>query len=283
MSPQGANLSEAFRRVTSRPWLLAALALTNIGLALLLSSPLSAMLSELLDLRPAASAMLQNGDDGLAVELLTDHPELNLGAAAAAASGALLYGLFSWILSGGVLAALVLDGERRARGAHQVLAASAQRAGRMITLGLFGVRLRLIPLVIGGVGMMLMRAIVKGRSFPQSSLTVMITLVIAGVAWSAVSVAIDYARGLSLDDPQTRSWRLLARGLKLALTRRTATLQLIAFSMAAWLAVGVLYFTLANHIPVLFVLTLLRLLAVVARAAITATTLTAAARVAVAK
>ena len=39
---RGANLSEAFRRVWARPWLLMALALTNVGLAVLMSAPLSA-------------------------------------------------------------------------------------------------------------------------------------------------------------------------------------------------------------------------------------------------
>ena len=93
-----------------------------------------------------------------------------------------------------------------------------------------------------------------------------------------MSVAIDYARGLSLDDPQTRSWRLIARGVTMLFARRAATLQLVAFSMAAWLAVGVVYWVLAGHLGALVVLTSLRLLAVFARVAITMTTLTAAAR-----
>jgi hypothetical protein len=102
----------------------------------------------------------------------------------------------------------------------------------------------------------------------------------AAVVWSALSVAIDYARGLSLDDPETRSWRLVARGCKLVWQRRSASLQLIAFSMAAWLAVGVGYWLLASHTGPLVLLTMLRLFVVVARATITLTTLTAAARVA---
>ena len=111
-------------------------------------------------------------------------------------------------------------------------------------------------------------------------MTSMLALAAAALAWTSVSVAIDYARGLSLDDPQTRSWRLLARGVRLLFARRAATLQLVAFSMAAWLAVGVIYWLIAGHLGALAVLTLVRLFAVVARVAITMTTLTAAARVA---
>jgi hypothetical protein len=125
-----------------------------------------------------------------------------------------------------------------------------------------------------------MHAVVKGRTYQPMSMVAMLSLVVAAVVWVLISVALDYARGLSLDDAQTRSWRLVARGLKLALARRTATLQLIAFSLAAWLAVGVIYFGIAGGVQLLLVLTVLRLVCVAARATITMTTMTAAARVA---
>ena len=79
-------------------------------------------------------------------------------------------------------------------------------------------------------------------------MTSMIALVFAAITWTAISIAIDYARGLSLDDPTTRSWRLVARGLRLVFTRGFATLQLIAFTLAAWLAVGFSYWLLASHV-----------------------------------
>ena len=275
----GANISEAFRRVWARPWLLAALALANIGLSLLLSTPLSAMLSALLDLRPAALAMV-NGDDGLLFELHGDHPELLAVAAVSAAAGMLLYGILCWVLDGGVLAALALDHDRRARDAAAVLAESARRAGRMVKLGLLGLLLRLIPLLLGAGAFAFARAVIKGRSYQPSLTASMLALVCAALAWSAVSVAIDYARGLSLENPRTRSWRLLARGVKLVFQRRSASLQLIAFSTAAWLAVAVLAWIIDGHLGALILLTIVRLLAVVARVAINMTTLTAAARVA---
>jgi hypothetical protein len=275
----GANISEAFRRVWARPWLLMALALTNVGLAVVMSAPLSAMLSTLLDHRPAAAGMVA-GDDGLWFEFLFDHADLAAVASVAVAGGVILYGLFSWILDGGVLAALALDGDRRARGGGAVLAQSAERAGRMIKLGLLGTLLRLIPLGIGAIAYGIAHAVIKGRTFQPNMMTSMLALAVAAVAWTKISVAIDYARGLSLEDPQTRSWRLLARGVKLLWQRRAASLQLVAFSMAAWLAVGVIYWLVAGHLAALVLLTLLRLFAVVARVAITMTTLTAAARVA---
>jgi hypothetical protein len=279
MRAQGANISEAFRRVWARPWLLMALALTNIGLAVLMSAPLSSMLATLLDHRTAATAMAA-GDDALWIELLGDHSAIMAVASVALAGGVIVYGLFSWILDGGVLAALALDGDRRARGGGAVLAQSAERAGRMIKLGLLGTLLRLIPLGIGAIAYGIAHAVIKGRTFQPNMMTSMLALAVAAVAWTKISVAIDYARGLSLEDPQTRSWRLLARGVKLLWQRRAASLQLVAFSMAAWLAVGVIYWLVAGHLAALVLLTLLRLFAVVARVAITMTTLTAAARVA---
>ena len=275
----GANISEAFRRVWARPWLLAALALTNIGLALLLSTPLSATLSTLLDHRPAAAAMAA-GDDGLWFEFLTQHVDVAVIATVALMWGVILYGLFSWVLDGGVLAALALDGDRRARGGGEVLRESARRAGRMVKIGLLGLVLRVIPLGLGALAYAVAHLLIKGRTFQPDLTTAMLALVAAALAWTAVSVAIDYARGLSLDDPKTRSWRLVARGVKLLFQRRTASLQLVAFSMAAWLAVGVVYWLLAGQLGALLLLTILRLVAVIARVAITMTTLTAAARVA---
>jgi hypothetical protein len=276
---RGANISEAFRRVWGRPWLLMALALTNVGLAVLMSAPLSAVLSMLLDRRPAAAAMA-GGDDGLWIELLTNHTEVVVVASVAMGAGVIVYGLLSWILDGGVLAALALDGERRARGAGAVLAESARRSGRMLTLGLMGTVLRVAPLFFGAVAYWIAHAVISGRTFQPNLMMSMLALAAAALTWTTVSMAIDYARGLSLDDAQTRSWRLLARGLALLFTRPGATLQLVAFSMAAWLAVAVLYWVLAGHLTALLLLTVLRLAAVVARVAITMTTLTAAARVA---
>jgi hypothetical protein len=220
------------------------------------------------------------GDDGLWIEFLASHREAAAVASVALGGAVLLYGLFSWILDGGVLAALALDGERRARGGGEVLRESAQRARRMLTLGLFGTLLRIIPLALGGLAYAIAHALISGRTYQPMLMTSMLSLAATALAWTSVSVAIDYARGLSLDDPKTRSWRLLAGGLKLLFQRRAATLQLVAFPIAAWLAVAVIYGLVASHISALPLLTLVRLFAVVARVAITTTTLTAAARVA---
>jgi hypothetical protein len=276
---RGANITEAFRRVTERPWLLAALVLTNIGLSVVLAAPLSAMLSLLIDLRPAATAMA-GGDDGALIALLMDHPEIISVAAAAGGAGILLYGLFSWIIGGGVLSALALDGERRARGAAEVLAASARLSRRMIVTGLYGLVLRVVPLLFGALAYFVAHAVISGRTFQPMMMTSMLSLLAAAIAWTTVSIAVDYARGLALDDDRTYSWRLVARGIDMLFSRPSATLQLVAFALAAWLAVGVGYFALASHLTALLPLTLLRICAVVARVAITMTTMTAAARVA---
>ncbi len=275
----GANISEAFRRVWARPWLLVALTLTNVGLAYVLTSPLSAILSMLLDDRPAAT-QLAAGDDGLLIELMRNHVDVTAVASVALGTGVFVYGILSWILDGGVLAALAIDGERRARGGAAVLAESASRAGRMVKLGLFGLLLRVVPALFGGIGYGVAKMAIKGRTFQPSMETSMIALVFGAIAWTATSIAIDYARGLSLDDRQTRSWRLIGRGVKLVFARGSATLQLLAFTLAAWLAVAVVYWLLASHVSALPLLSILRLLAVFARVAITMTTLTAAARIA---
>jgi hypothetical protein len=140
--------------------------------------------------------------------------------------------------------------------------------------------LRVVPLVFGAIAYGIAHAVIKGRTFQPNMKTSMLSLAAAALAWTAVSVAIDYARGLSLEDPHTRSWRLLARGLQLLWQRRGATLQLVAFSMGAWLAVGFVYWVLAGQLTGVLLLSLLRLVAVAARVVVTMTTLTAAARVA---
>ena len=134
---RGAEIREAFARVWARPWLVAALALTNIGVSVVMTAPLSAMLAMLLDKRPAAAAMAA-GNDGLWMEFLTAHTEVATVASVALVAGVVVYGLLSWVLDGGVLAALAFDDERRARGAGAVLGESGARASRMLTIGLFG-------------------------------------------------------------------------------------------------------------------------------------------------
>lgn len=275
----GAGISEAFRRVTERPWIIAALVLTNIGLAVLLSAPLSGMLSMLLDERPAATAMM-NGDDGYLVTLLFDHPEVFAVAGVAVGAGVIVYGLLSWVLGGGMLAALALDGDKRAVGAPSVLAAAARLAGRMIWTGFFGMLLRVIPLLFGAIAYAIAHAVVTGRTFQPNMATSMLAILVAAVAWTTISIAVDYARGLALDDAHTASWRLVGQGLRMLWGRPSATLQLVAFGLAAWLAVGVGYFFVASHVTAPLLLTLLRLVAVVGRVVITMTTMTAAARVA---
>src|SRR5437660_10018088 len=96
----GANLSEALSRVTSRPWLLVALAALNVGLSVLMSSPLSAMLAVLIDQRPAAALMVSGADHGYTIELLADHPELLAVAMAALGLGTVLWGPLSCIVAG---------------------------------------------------------------------------------------------------------------------------------------------------------------------------------------
>lgn len=275
---RGAEIREAFARVWARPWLVVALALTNIGVSVVMTAPLSAMLAMLLDKRPAAAAMAA-GNDGLWLEFLTAHSEVATVALVALAAGVVVYGLLSWVLDGGVLAALAFDDERRARGAGAVLGESGARASRMLTIGLFGVLLRTIPLLLAGIAYAIAHAVISGRTFQPMLLTSAVTLVIAAIVWTAASIAIDYARGLSLDDPHTRSWRLVPRGVGMLFVRRAATLQLLAFTLAAWLAVGAVYWLIAPHLSFLVFLTFLRLLTLVARVMITMTTLTAAARI----
>jgi hypothetical protein len=275
----GANLSEALRRVGARPWLLAALALINVGITVLLSAPLSAALANLIDLRPAAGAMA-GGDDGLLFELFTDHAAIAIIGSVALGGGVLVYGLLSWILDGGVLAALALDDDRGAIGGAQIVAESARRAGRMVKIGLLGTLLRVIPALFAALAYFIAHAVVTGRTFQPNLRTAMLSLVIGAVAWTAMSIAIDYARGLALHDARTSSWRLVGRGFLLVFLRPSETLQLVAFSMAAWVGIGFLYYVLASHLTALPLLTLLRVIALVARVAVTATTLTAAARIA---
>src|SRR5207244_1670740 len=82
----GLLMRGAIGTVLARPRLLLALALLNLATAWLTARPLSAALAPLVDKRPAATAMV-GGDDGLAAELVSDHPSLVTVALASAAVG----------------------------------------------------------------------------------------------------------------------------------------------------------------------------------------------------
>ncbi|HZS38726.1 MAG TPA: hypothetical protein VFF06_17965 [Polyangia bacterium] len=274
-------MREAIRRVTARPQLLLAVAGLHVAVALLASGPVSATLQPLLDGRPAAAGLVR-GDDGLAGELFSDHPEILRVAGASAEWSALFYALLSWILVGGLLSALASDDDEHVRGPVAVAAACARHAGRMVRVGLVGLPLRLLPMAIAAGAWFAVGHFTKGRGFAELVLGAAVLALVFGGAWSFITVSIDYARGLAFADAGLKPWRAVGRGFTFALRRFAATTKLAAFSgfgfalsTGAYLAVAL---ALPNEPAWAFVaLTLLRLGLVLARAFFTVSTLTAAA------
>jgi hypothetical protein len=275
-------LGEAIRRVRARPRLVLAAAGLHVAVALLASGPVAATLRPLLDARPAAGGMLR-GDDGLAGELFADHPEIVRVAGASAEWSALFYALLSWILVGGLLAALTGEGDGgEARGPVQVAAACARHAGRLVRVGLIGLSLRLIPMAIAVGAWFAIGSLTKGRGFPELVIGALAMALLFGGAWSFITVAADYARGLAFADETLKPRRAVGRGFKFALRHFAATARLAAFSGFGFALSTAIYLAIALRLPnepawAFLALTLLRLALVAARAFFTITTLTGAA------
>lgn len=276
-------LGDAIRRVRARPRLLLAVAGLHVAVALLASGPLSATLKPLLDGRPAAAGMMR-GDDGLTIELLADHPEILRVAGASAQASALLYALVSWILVGGLLAALTRDGgdDGEARGAVAVAQACARHAGRMVRVGLLGVPLRLLPIGVGVGAWFAIGTVAHGGGLTQVVARAAATALLFGGAWSLTTVAVDYARGVAFADGELPAWRAVARGWKRSLGHFGPAARLAAFSGFGFALSTGAYLAIALALPnepawSLAVLMLLRLALVVVRAFFSVSTLAAAA------
>jgi hypothetical protein len=274
------TIAASLARTLGRPRLCVGLGALNLGVALLFTVPFSAALAPLVDTRPAAAAMLA-GDDGLAVELVADHPELLRLAAALVLAALLVHLLASSVAAAGVWQALVAG----ARGARPFAAACAQHAGRMLALALVALPLRLVPPAAAAGVWFALAPLFGGRGFAALAARASLGALAWGALWSLGTVTVDYACGLALARPSLPVGRALVGGVRLVRRRPGATARLVALSGGGLLAVTVAGHALAWPIPLapaagFAALTVLRLLTIVARATIAAATLTAAAALA---
>ena len=199
----------------------------NLAAALLASEPLSAPLARLIDLRPSAAAIADSADDAPRAELLEDHPELVSAAVEAALLAMLLYGVWSWVAAGGLLA-------------DRFVAGCADNARRMLAVGVAGAPLRLIPLaVVGGASLLV------GHAFSEVAWIAALTALVAGFLWSLTTVILDRARGLAVRDG-TRAWKSVRASLSLARRQPGRTILLALFSGGGFLAVTALQLALTH-------------------------------------
>jgi hypothetical protein len=239
-------LAIAWGRAWARPRVLVALTLLNLALSFAAARPLSAALSTVIDLRPAASTMLRP-DDGLIAELLTDHRELIAAAFGGAQVALLVYGVLAWLLAGGLLVTLALPRELSPRGSlSELVAASAAHATRMLALGALGLVVRLLPIALGAATWFALKPIFLNRGFAELATWTLLTALLFALAWSTVTVALDYARALALLEPMS-VLRALGRGLRLALSRPTASI--VLFSLVGETAVTLAQVTLSHALP----------------------------------
>jgi len=274
-------VGEAVRRVAARPRLVLAVAGLHVAVALLAAGPVAATLAPVLDARPAAGELLR-GDDGLTGELFADHPEILRVAGASAEWSALLWALLSWILVGGLLAALASDDDAAAHGPVAVASACARHAGRMVRVGLVGLILRVVPVGIAVGAWFAVGRFTKGRGFAELVIGALAMTVVAGGAWSFITVAVDYGRGLAFADASLKPWRAVGRGFKLALRHFAATARLAALSGLGFALPTAIYLAIALRLPnqpawAFLALTGMRLALVAVRAFFTVATLTGAA------
>jgi hypothetical protein len=218
-----------------RRWMLVAfLAAVNLALAFVATQPLSAALAPI-DFSPAARALV-GGDDGYAIELTNEHPELLHLAGTGAWIALLANGLFFWIFAGGLLDP-----------SAGVIAGAARHARRMLQIGALGLLVRIVCAGIAVGGWFVMKPLWTGQGFAQLALGLAVAAAIAGAAWSLGTVAIDAARGLALREPSLSAWRALVGGVRRL--RRRELLRIAAFSGFGWLALTLAVHTIAFALP----------------------------------
>jgi hypothetical protein len=275
-------LREAARRIARRPGLVLALGASNLLVALVATSSLSAALAPLLDRLPGAWSVAA-GDDALAAELLIDHPELITSTVQSMLLAVGVYTVLSWLLAGGVLAAAGLDpAERRAEGARGVLAATGRNATRMVAVSAAGLSLRLAPLLL-----LLATALELGPLARQLAWAGLAAGLVAGaLVWGAssslVTAIVDAARGRALAEPALPPWRALGAALQLARRRAGALAAIAAFDALGFAAVTALQLALTELLPTrpgwsFALVEALAVLGAIGRAAVAAIALVAAA------
>jgi hypothetical protein len=284
----GGTLREAARRVSSRRGLVAAMAAAQLLLAWIAVRPVAAAAGSLLDDRPGAARLLR-GDDGLLGELLSDHRELAVGAAAGAQVALALSGILAWLFAGALVVLYVgRDDEREAAGASGVVAAIARAAPRSIAIGVVGLVVRLVPLVAAaGLGWALFADPPGG--FAGAVVAASLLAVGGGLLWALATVAVDAARALALTRPHEPGsaplsvGRAVKGGLTLVARRPGATLAIAALSTVATLAFGALDLALGHLTEAAELLHVAALLVVeIARAFVAATLIVATGLVTVA-
>jgi hypothetical protein len=272
-----APLAGAVTWVRRRLWLVAALTLLHLLVAHLAAAPLSSALAPVIDDRPAARAMLA-GDDGLTGELLSDHPSLARIGSESAQAAALLWGLFYWLLSGGILAQL--DEREPERGPGALLGACGKHGARMIKVGLWGLSLRLAAVALGAGVWFALRPFSRGAGFGALELNALAALATLAIGWSLGSVALNYARAIAIALPSVRAFRAVGRGLRLAAHKLRPTLLIALFAGGGFVLTGALFHLAAHPLSSLsagglVALSILRVALALARVAITLTALVA--------
>lgn len=234
-------LRAAMKDVARRWRVVVGLALLNVLVAAFAARPFGAGLAAVLDHRPGAAA-LAAGDDGLLVEVLSDHPALARAAGSAAQAALLLQGLLAWVLAGAVLASVALA-ERR--GVRALLEAAATHAPRMLAVGALGLIARLAPIAVGILAGLAVAPLARDRGLgPLAAGATLVGLVFA-LAWSFTTVALDRARALAILDGALPVLRALKAGVVRTVRRPGAPLAIAAFAVVGFVAVTALQQALA--------------------------------------
>lgn len=242
-------VADAVSRVARRPRVVLAVAALNLLVSLVASLPVAVALAPITDERPAAARLL-GPDDGLAAELLYDHRHLALAAAASAVATAAVYGVWAWVLAGGLLAAFSSLEEERAIGARAIAAAAAREAGRMIAIGLLGLPLRL-PALAATVGAGFALKWIGDRYDLAHVLGAAAPMALGiGAAWTAATVAIDAARGAARARPALSTVGSVLAGVRAVGRGPRAALPVMALGGGGFVALTASWHALAHPIPI---------------------------------
>ncbi len=237
------------RVVVRHPWLIAGLYTVQLVLSAVVGGVIASALVGILAHTPVFDAAV-DGDLVALMQVVREHGKLFAALAWMMVATALLYGVVTWYLTGGLIA--VFAGERPASRAESLRRFGAGGAitflpyARLWLLSLIPYALILAALILGLHSW-------RDDLFEQIAIGDVVSGAIFGalpalLLWIPVRAALDYARIELSNDPGLASWRAALRGFKLVFTRPIALLHMLVY-LAVSLAIVTVYVTLTWNEP----------------------------------
>ncbi len=237
------------RIVVRHPWLIAGLYAVQLLLSAAVAGVIATALVGVLAHTPVFDAAV-DGDLVALMQVLREHSKLFVALGWMMVATALLYGVVTWYLTGGLIA--VFAGERPASRAESLRKFGAGGAvtflpyARLWCLSLIPYALILTALILGLYAWS--DDLFEQLAFGDVVRGIIVAVLPALLLWIPVRAALDYARIELTNDPGLASWRAALRGFKLVFTRPTALLHMLTYLMVS-LGIVAIYVALTWNEP----------------------------------